>query len=170
MDKQGRVIWITGLSGAGKTTIGRALYEAWKPIEHSLVLLDGDELKNAFFQEIGYTLEERKSKTVSYANLSKMLSEQGINVIMCCIGLMEEVRTHNYAVIPNYTEIYVSAPMDILKQRDSKRIYNKETRNVWGVDLIPEYPKNPEIEILNDGSRTPAELAFYIMKQLRIQG
>lgn len=160
------VTWINGLSCAGKTTIGKALYNAWKPIEPALVFLDGDVLRTAFYQGYGHTLEARKKLGLMYGNLCKMLAEQGINVILCCIGLQEELRKWNYVNIPDYREIIVSAPMDILKQRDKKGLYNGDTTDVMGVDIVPEYPASPFVEILNDGSKTAEEIAISILDRI----
>ncbi|MDR3000516.1 MAG: adenylyl-sulfate kinase [Fibromonadaceae bacterium] len=160
------VCWLTGLSGAGKTTIGRELYKQWKKNEPALVLLDGDELREVFGGAYGYTREDRKKISMQYSKLCKMLAEQGINVILCGIILLEEIRQWNYANIPNYKEIFISVPMDILKQRDKKGLYGGKADNVMGVDIAADFPAKPDLEILNDGSKTAEEIAGYIMQQL----
>jgi adenylylsulfate kinase-like enzyme len=161
-----KVIWITGLSSAGKTTIGKALYNIWKKTEPALVLLDADELRNAFGGNIGYSIEDRIANGMRYSNLCSVLASQGINVILCAVAMNENLRQHNYCNLPNYKEVFLNTPMDILKQRNTKGLYNGFAKNVWGMDIIPEYPNNPDFEINNDGSKTPDEIAKIIAREL----
>ena len=160
------VIWINGLSCAGKTTIGKALYKAWKPIDNALVLLDGDELRSLLFDVQDHSRETRVKLGFVYRNLCKMLAEQGINVILCCVGLQKELSEWNYANIPGYREIVVTAPMEILRQRDQKGVYRADTSNVMGVDIEPEYPENPLMKIMNDGTRTVEDIADSILSRI----
>lgn len=163
----GRVYWITGLSGAGKTTIATALFKLKKTHMSNLVLLDGDELRATVANEFGYSKEERIAAAMRYAKICALLSKKGIHVIIATISMYHEVREWNRLNISDYLEIYLKVPMDVLKIRNQKNLYsdadNGRVRNVAGVDLNIEEPKNPDLVIINDGKFTVAECVRKIM-------
>lgn len=148
---QGKVFWITGLAGAGKTTIGNALYVKLRETTDCVVILDGDILKQIVGTMVGYSYEDRKQRARSYSNFCRVLAEQGINVIICTIAMFDSVREWNRNNIENYIEIFVDVPMEILKERNKKALYSNSS-NVVGIDVPVELPKNPDIHLINDGS------------------
>lgn len=151
---KGIVYWITGLSGAGKTTLGQLLYRDQKAKKENVAILDGDELREIINNK-DYSGEGRKQVAKQYSRMCKMLSDQGIDVIICTISMYDEVREWNRENIENYCEIYIEVPMDELIRRDQKQLYSralkKELTNVMGIDADFEAPKNPDIKIYNDG-------------------
>lgn len=118
------VYWLTGLSGAGKTTIGKSLYEKMKQKYPNTVFLDGDVLREVFGNDLGYTREERIKCAMRYARLCKMLQEQDLNVICCTISMFDCIRDWNRENIINYREIYVRVSMEVLKERNQKGLYS----------------------------------------------
>lgn len=168
MRKDGVLYWITGLSGAGKTTIGNRLYYELKCIQDNVVLLDGDILKNIVGDHLGYSEEDRYKRAVRYAMLCKTLTDQGITVICCTIAMYDEVREWNRKNNKGYVEVFLNVPMDILIERDQKGMYTKykkgEMENLAGIDVEVEYPKTPDIEIVNDGTLTIKECVDKIMQ------
>ena len=132
----GYVYWITGLSGAGKTSIGKSLYQKLKQKSPNTVFLDGDVLREVFGNDLGYTREERIKCAMRYARLCKMLQEQGLNVICCTISMFDCIRAWNRENIENYREIYVRVSMEVLKQRNQKGLYNTSTE--VPVETIPQ--------------------------------
>ena len=160
------VYWITGLSGAGKTTIGTALYERLKKKYSNVILLDGDVLRSIFNNTYGYTIEERKKLAMSYAKLCKMLSDQGMKVICCTISMFDEVRQWNREHIPYYKEIYVRVPLQVLKARNQKGLYNDiaKKEDVVGLNIEMEEPKTPDLIIDNDNSMTVEECVNMIIE------
>ena len=117
------VYWITGLSGAGKTSIGKLLYERMKPQYPDIVFLDGDVLREVFGNDLGYTRGERIKCAMRYARLCKMLQEQDLNVICCTISMFDDIRDWNRQNIENYREIYVRVSMEVLQKRNQKGLY-----------------------------------------------
>jgi adenylylsulfate kinase len=95
-----------------------------------------------------------------------MLTEQGIDVVSCAIAMYDEIRAWNRANIENYVEIYVRVSMDTLYRRDQKQLYSSGTKQVVGVDLPWDEPKNPDFVIDNDGSETPDEIVTRLERQL----
>lgn len=155
---RGNVYWITGLSGAGKTTIGSLLYQRLKMKQKNIVFLDGDALRSVFGNDLGYTMPERSKGAYRNARLCKMLSDQGIDVICCTISMFDDVRRWNRDNIEQYIEIYLEVSLETLKKRDQKGLYSTLSEDVAGVDLEVDLPKNPDIVIVNDGDEAPATI------------
>ena len=164
----GEVYWITGLSGAGKTTIGKLLYQKIKEKNPNTVFLDGDTLRQVFGADLGYTTEERRKCAMRYARLCAMLSEQGINVICCTISMFDSIRQWNRDHIQGYVEVYVRVSMKTLKQRDQKGLYSgtseEEDTEVVGIHMDFEEPKHPDLILQNDGEKYPEEQAEIILQ------
>lgn len=162
------VYWITGLSGAGKTTIGKLLYSKLKLKNSSTVFLDGDNLREVFGNDLGYSLEDRKKSAMRNARLCKMLSEQNITVVCCTISMFDDIREWNRKNISNYNEIYIKVPIEILKIRDQKGLYsgleNGTSYDIIGMDLNMQEPKHPDLVIVNDGLTSIDELSKHILK------
>ena len=150
----GNVYWITGLSGAGKTTIGKRLYSRLKSLKSNVVFLDGDILRNVFGNDLGHSLEDRKKLAMNYSRLCKMLSDQDIDVVCATISLFKEVHDFNRKNIKNYYEIFIECDMQELKKRDQKGIYSKalngEMDNVIGINIT--YDKPAECDLVIDNS------------------
>ena len=167
LNTPGTVFWLTGLSGAGKTTIGRAVYERLKSQMPNAVFLDGDVLREVFGHDHGHTLEDRRKSAMRNARLCHMLSKQGIHVVCATISMFDDCRAFNRKHIANYLEVYLEVPLSILKERDQKQLYSRaakgEVKNVIGLDLKAEYPKSPDLTIRNIGDQTPEDIANQIM-------
>lgn len=171
--KKGTVYWITGLSGAGKTTVGTLLFNYLKERKDNVVFLDGDILRSVYILGSGYSTEERKEMAYQDCRMCKMLSDQNIDVVYCGISMYEECRKWNRENIENYKVIYLSVPMDILIKRDKKQLYSKALRGeiseVVGIDLPYDEPVNPEVFVDNSGIYTPEEVLKYIIKELSLE-
>lgn len=157
MDNQGTVYFFTGLSGAGKTTVGGLFYRRLKATKPNAVYLDGDEIRVAFGEDVGYTQEERLRWAGRIFRVCRLLSDQGIDVVCCSIAMFDTVRLWNREHIPNYKEIYIRVKKQTLIQRNQKGLYTAGC-NVVGVDLPFDEPKSPDLILQNDGDRTPLEL------------
>lgn len=156
MEHYGTVYFFTGLSGAGKTTLGSLFYQRLKNTKPNAVYLDGDEIRVAFGEDVGYTHEERLRWAGRIFRVCKLLSDQGIDVVCCSIAMFDSIRRWNRENIPNYKEIYVRVTKETLLQRNQKGLYTAGC-NVVGVDLPFDEPKQPDLIVQNDGDRTPLE-------------
>lgn len=165
MSDQGTVYFFTGLSGAGKTTIGGLFHQRLKATKPNVVLLDGDEIRVAFGEDVGYTNDERLRWAGRIFRVCKLLSAQGIDVVVCSIAMYENVRRWNRENIPNYKEIYIKVSKNTLMQRNQKGLYTAG-KNVVGIDLPFDEPQNPDIVLHNDGERTPLELVEQLERAL----
>ena len=166
----GRLYWVTGLSGAGKTTIGQLLYQNLKEKYPNTVIFDGDALRQAFGNDLGYSKEDRFQCAMRYSRLCKLLVEQGIHVVCCTISMFDEIREWNRSNIDNYSEIYIEVPLSVLEERNQKNLYKEvrsgNTKNVVGMDLELELPKNPDICLFNNGENTPEEMCRILVESL----
>ncbi len=168
--RPGMVIWITGLSGAGKTTVARQLCDRRRRAGHPILLLDGDSLRPIFADQNGYSRAERLRLARSYALLCRMVSYQGIDVACATISLFHEIHEWNRANLPLYLEIYLRVSLDLLQSRDDNGLYRRAeegtTVNVYGVDLVPEEPLAPDMIIDNEGTITIDEVVELILARM----
>lgn len=158
--RSGTVYWITGLSGAGKTTVGTMVYEYLKKKKPNVVRLDGDMLRQVF-ANMDYSMEGRKKLSFEYSRLCRMLSDQNIDVVISVISMFDAVRDWNRQNIPNYKEIYLEVDMEELIRRNQKGLYKDNNwgmnNQVYGINLNAELPKSPDITIKNYGLMSPED-------------
>ena len=152
---RGRVFWITGLSGAGKTTIGRELARRLRAAGRRIIFLDGDDLRAVIAEDLGHGADDRRRSATRNARLCRLLAEQGYDVVCATISLFHEVQRWNRENIPGYREIYLRVPIEELRRRDGKGIYAKsegaEARDVVGIDVPAEVPQAPDLVLDNYG-------------------
>lgn len=166
-NKKGRLFWITGLSGAGKTTVGTKLYDYLKQKDNGVILFDGDELR-AVYQSTDYSDEGRKRIGQTTNRLCKLLTDQGLDVICCMVGMNEENRSWNRNNIDNYYEVYLKVDIDELIRRDQRGLYSKalkgEVNNLPGINMDFDEPKNADLVINNYGSSAPDDALRMIIE------
>ena len=161
------VYWITGLSGAGKTTLSKAFYKLLKSKNLPVILLDGDDLREIFGRaSISFDNHNREARielAMKYSRLCKLLSSQGFIVIIATISLFHEVHTWNRSNIPKYFEVYLNIPIDELRKRDPKNIYKRfdkgELKFVAGLDLTVDKPNNADWVVDFERISSPNSLA-----------
>jgi len=156
MKNIGIVYWICDLAGSGKTSVAEKFYKILNKKGVTTILLDGDYIRETFDLPKDYTYEGRKKLAKIYSNLTKMLSDQGCTVIVSVIAMFEEIFIFNRRNIKNYVEVFLDAPMEELVRRDKKKLYSKalngEIKDVVGIDIKAEFPKTPDIKIMNYGT------------------
>lgn len=151
------VIWLVGLSGAGKTTIAKSVYAELKQRYANTVLLDGDEIR-AIFKHDGsrqaYTLEGRKQNASRMQAICQWLDAQHIHVVCSILCVFPEFYQQNRALFSHYFEILVDVPLVQLITRDDKGLYQAHLRgdmpDVVGMDLPYIPPSEPDLVINND--------------------
>lgn len=165
MEQKGTVYFFTGLSGAGKTTLGGLFYERLKKTKPNVVRLDGDQVRPAFCEDIGYTTEDRRRSAFRIFRVCRLLADQGIDVVCCSISMFRDVRAWNRENIEHYREIYIKVKKETLLSRDQKGLYSAGV-NVVGVDLPFDEPLHPDLVVENDGDRAPLVLVESIEQAL----
>ena len=172
------VIWITGLSGAGKTTLAHELLCQFQQVRENVVLLDGDQLREALISDSFtpdiYSKKSRLGLAMQYAKLSKLISDQNIVVLVATISLFHEVHRWNRSNIRDYYEVYLKVSLEELRRRDPKGIYKRlsegKVKNVAGFDLEIEEPKNPDLLVEFPSDEPTEKLANTIIKQFLGKG
>ena len=154
------IVWLVGLSGAGKTTIGRALVERWRTIEPATVLIDGDEIRSLFDHNSSgsdYSIGGRRINAERIVNLSSWLDNQSINAVVNILCIFPDVLVENRLRFSGYLEVFVDVPMKQLEVRDPKGLYKGANsgfvKNVVGKDIPFPRPKQPHIVIDNSGKQ-----------------
>lgn len=164
MSDKGTVYFFTGLSGAGKTTIGGLFHRRLKAHKPNVVILDGDQTRPVFNETVGYSDEDRERGARRTFRVSRMLADQGIDVVVCSISMYSSVRSWNRENIENYKEIYIKVERDTLLRRNQKGLYTSG-KNVVGVDLPFDEPKTPDVVVCNDGEHTPEAIVSNLEQQ-----
>ena len=151
------VVWIIGLSGAGKTTLANEVVAHVRRVQPNVVLIDGDVVREVFGNDLGHTMEDRRTNARRICQLGKLLDDQGINVVCAILSLFPESRSWNREHLKSYYEVFIDTPVQDLVQRDSKGIYRRfnsgEIRDVAGMDIEFPRPDNADLTINNINSR-----------------
>ena len=163
--KSGTLIWITGLSGSGKSEIGKLILPMIEKKIGPTVLINGDDLRN-IFKLYGYTKKDRLENAKKFYGLYKLITDQGINVIFCVVSMFDAVRSWNKKYINNYIEIYIKTELKKIIQQNKKETYFNNKKNVVGIDIKPELPKNPDITITNDFKKNTKEISKILIKKI----
>ena len=166
------MIWITGISGAGKSSVARALLPLLHEARQCPVLLDGDAVRAAIADPYcGHSRADRLVNAYRMARLSGMLADQGLWVVTATMSLFHEIHAWNRAHLPGYVEVLLAASLATVRARDPKGLYRDVDAglegNLPGVDLDLELPRSPELVLDNDGHRvSPVDLARRILDHL----
>jgi bifunctional enzyme CysN/CysC len=150
------LLFFTGLSGSGKTTIAKALVEKLKSEGHAVMLLDGDEIRD-IFKNTGFDRDARLRHINDVTKMAVYLQNQGIIPVMSLIAPFEEARENSKKLTDDFTEIYIDTPLEECERRDVKGLYKKaragEIKDFTGVhDTAPyEVPKKPTLKISTIG-------------------
>jgi bifunctional enzyme CysN/CysC len=145
------VVWLTGLSASGKSTIANALEQRLHSMGRHTMLLDGDNVRHGLSKDLGFTESDRVENIRRIGEVAKLMMEAGLIVITAFISPYQAERDMVRKLIADggFVEIYVSTPLAICEQRDPKGIYKKarrgEIQNFTGISAPYEAPHNPEI-------------------------
>lgn len=163
MTQKGFTVWFTGLSGAGKTTIARALEPALRSRGLKVEMLDGDVVRTNLSKGLGFSKEDRDTNILRIGFVAHLLSRNGVAVIASAISPYRETRDQVRAQIGDFIEVYVSCPLEELVRRDVKGLYEKalrgEIENFTGVSDPYEPPLNPEVVVETDKETVEESLA-----------
>jgi adenylylsulfate kinase len=147
--ERGTVIWFTGLSGSGKSTIAQVvedkLVDAGVPVE----MLDGDVVRENLSKGLGFSKEDRDINIRRIAFVAHLLQRNGVFVITAAISPYRAIRDEARAMIKDFVEVFADAPLEVCEERDVKGLYAKaragEIKEFTGIDDPYEPPRNPEI-------------------------
>jgi adenylyl-sulfate kinase len=150
----GFVLWLTGLSGAGKSTIARELLPRLVQRGHRAEVLDGDEVRTNLCQELGFSREDRDTNIARIGYVAGKLAKHGVAVVVAAISPYREARDKVRASVGSFVEVHVAAPVETCAQRDVKGLYAKaltgEIKNFTGISDPYEAPLRPQIVLHTD--------------------
>jgi len=156
LNQKGFALWLTGLSGAGKTTIAIALEKELYKNGFLTQILDGDNLRAGINNNLGFSESDRHENIRRVAEITKLFVETGVITICCFISPTEEIRNIARNIIgeKDFVEIFVNTSLEVCEERDVKGLYKKaragQIKDFTGIHSLYEIPKNPTIEIKTD--------------------
>ena len=163
INNKGKVFWITGFSGSGKTEIAKSIKPYIVKKYGKTILISGDNLRH-IFSLYKYDKKNRIKYALSYSHFCKFISDQGINVIIATVSLFNKIRLWNKRNIKRYVEIYIDSKLtNIISFNKKKEVY-KNKKNIIGKNIKAELPINPNIKISNDFSKSTKELSKELIK------
>ena len=169
------VLWFTGLSGSGKSTVAKKLEQILFDRGCHTLFLDGDNLRHGLNGDLGFTEDDRRENIRRAAEMAKLAYEQGMIVLCSFISPYRRDRAFARSLLPadRFVEIYVACDLDVCKRRDPKGLYARASRgeihNFTGIDAPYEAPEGPELT-LDTVARTPEENAASVLEYLNAQG
>ncbi|MBD2211245.1 adenylyl-sulfate kinase [Calothrix sp. FACHB-156] len=173
MKQQGAILWLTGLSGAGKTTIAHGVAQELQVSNYQVELLDGDIVRTHLSQGLGFSKQDRDTNVRRIGFVANLLSRHGIIAIVAAISPYREVREELKQTTTNFIEIYVQAPLAVCESRDVKGLYAKaragEIKHFTGISDPYEAPINPDI-ICQTDNFTVSECVNQVLHYLERQG
>jgi len=172
-DHKGVTIWLTGLSGSGKTTIAIPLAEALAARRAKVERLDGDIVRQSLTRDLGFSKEDRDKNIERVTFVAKLLTRNGVIVICSFISPYRVRRAKTREEIGEFIEVYVECPVDECAKRDVKGLYAKafagEIPNFTGVSDPYEAPENPEV-VCHTAEETVEESVAKIVAYLEENG
>ncbi|MEI6899545.1 MAG: adenylyl-sulfate kinase [Bacteroidota bacterium] len=156
LGQHGRPIWMTGYSGAGKTSIAKQLASKLSEDGYLCYILDGDNIRTGINNNLSFSDEDRTENIRRIAEVSKLFVDCGIITINCFISPTKVMRELARSIIGvgDFMEVFINAPFDVCEKRDVKGLYSKarkgEIKYFTGIDSVFEPPENPDFDIRTD--------------------
>jgi bifunctional enzyme CysN/CysC len=172
---RGCVLWLTGLSGSGKSTIATELERELFNLGRNVYVLDGDNMRHGLCSDLGFSHQDRTENIRRVGEMAKLFAEAGVICITAFISPYRADRDLVRRIMPEgrFIEVFVNAPLDVCEQRDPKGLYAKaragEIKEFTGISAPYEAPQRPEIELHTDHFTVP-ESVGQIMEYLKVQG
>ena len=154
LNQRAKVLWLTGLSGSGKSTIAQDLERQLHNQGYFAQVLDGDNIRSGINSNLGFTLEDRSENIRRIAEIAKLYLNSGIIALCSFISPTKEIHNFARSIIgpENFVEVFINTPIEICEARDVKGLYKKaragEIKGFTGIDSPYEAPENADIEIL----------------------
>ena len=171
MGQRPAIAWMTGLSGAGKSTIADAVDRALTEAGRSTMVLDGDNLRQGLNRDLGFTAADRIENIRRTAEAARLMAEAGLVVIVSLISPFRAERADARAIVGDipFLEVFIDTPLSVCEARDPKGLYDQaragKIPNFTGIDSPYEVPEAPELR-LDTQEKTPEALADIVVQRL----
>lgn len=159
LNQKSKVLWFTGLSGSGKSTIAAGLEHCLIKKGYTTAVLDGDNVRVGINSNLGFSEEDRAENIRRIAEIAKLMVGNGLIVICCFVSPLESQRTLAKQIIGanNFIEIFVNTPVELCEERDVKGLYKKaragEIKDFTGINSPFEAPENADLVLFTKGKR-----------------
>jgi adenylylsulfate kinase-like enzyme len=163
---KGRLIWITGLSGAGKTSVAKQVFDMVKNAFLNTAIIDGDDFREIFGNDLGYGIEDRIKNAWRIVKMSRYLCGEGINIVCATMSLYKEIHGFIYENFDNPLLVYLDVPMEELKRRNKKNLY-AHGFNVSGIDLPFDEPRHDKYVLKINNTETLNAAVNKIMERIK---
>lgn len=168
MSTSSKLIWITGLSGSGKSTIGKEVYNCIKKKYTNTILLDGDSFREILGNDLSHSQKDRLENAKRIHRMCKFLISQNIHVVCATMSLYREIHDLNRKEIKDYYEIFIECDIEELIRRDQKGLYtqalNRQRDDIVGINLPYDKPQNCELIIDNSKKNNLKQKVKEILK------
>ena len=171
LNQEPMVLWFTGLSGAGKTTLANCLAKRLYDFGYATYVLDGDNLRHGLNRDLDFSVMARHENVRRMAEVAGLMYDAGLITLAACISPFKAERDFARSLVPagKFVEVFVDTPLKLCEQRDNKGLYRRaragEISNFTGIDSPFERPEEPEIAV-NTSGRSPAQCIDTIVDYL----
>ena len=179
LKQKAKVLWMTGLSGSGKTTIAKQLEKVLHARGALTQLLDGDNIRTGINNDLHFSAEDRKENIRRIAEVSKLFLNCGVITINCFVSPTNEIRKAAKEIIgeDDFIEIFIDTPLDVCEERDTKGLYAKaragELKDFTGISAPFEAPQNPSLVLKTENKsveESTKEVLEFILPLIKKEG
>jgi adenylylsulfate kinase len=172
LEQKPSVIWLTGLSGSGKSTIANLLEKRLYEANHATYLLDGDNVRHGLCGDLGFDDKARVENIRRISEVSKLFVDAGLIVLTAFISPFKDDRRYCRSILQDneFIEVFVDTPIEVCEQRDPKGLYQKarsgEIKHFTGIDSTYEAPENPEVHLhyIDESAQATVERLYQALK------
>ncbi len=179
LNQRAKVIWFTGLSGSGKSTIAKGLENELYQLGHVTMVLDGDNVRTGINNNLGFSEADRLENIRRIAEVAKLLMESGVIAICCFVSPTEELRNLARGIVgkENFVEVFVNTSIEDCEKRDVKGLYAKarrgEIKDFTGINAPFEIPQNADLSISTTGKtiyESVRAVADFLLPMIKFKG
>ena len=163
--KKGILFWITGLSGAGKTSVANEIKSKITEQFGPTLVVNGDDRRRVFKLN-KYDQKSRLENGKKFGKFAKFITNQNINLSFTVVGMFDQIRIWNKKNIDNYVEIYLKASVSKIRKKRKKKLYFKKNSSMVGIQIKPEFPKKPNFIVKNNFTKTIKQISQSLIKKI----
>tara|TARA_B100001250_G_scaffold413490_1_gene447817 strand:+ start:1008 stop:1523 length:516 start_codon:yes stop_codon:yes gene_type:complete len=163
--KIGKVFWIEGFSGSGKTSISKLIQNDLSKKFGTTIILSGDILRK-FLDKKGYSKKDRINNSYKFSEILKYLTEQKLNIIYSAVCLNNSARNIYKKNIKNFFQIYIKSDIEKILKLNKKKTY-KNKKNILGIHIKPEFPSKPDVIIENNFDKSLKKISRELIEKIK---